>query len=201
MRKLTQLLFVLSFCITVINCNNSKQIGSDSNENFTSYWMNFIKTFNEKKTPGINKYINPQHGFFVLDNPGAFSIVKHFDSFNEIMEMEGEFDIAYLKVLKVDCDLQDGKRPYYDCEKGWDIEGCYLEKFPEFKITDYYETMIEYELTDSNGVRDDMILSKKSDSIITHLVYNTEATVGFYFGKIDNKWYLVCIDKVTPCSA
>jgi len=201
MRKLLQLLFILSFCVTMINCNNSKQNGIDTNISFTSFWVSFIKVFNEKKVPEINKYINSKYGFFVIENPGAFSIVEHFDSFDEIMEMEGEFDIAYLKVLKVDCDLRDGTRPYYDCEKGWDKEGCFLEESPEFKISKYYETMIEYELADSNIVKEDMILSKKSNLIITHLVYNTESTVGFYFGKIDDRWYLLCIDKVTPCDA
>jgi len=201
MRKLLQLLFILLFCVTMINCNNSKQYGNDENASFTSFWVNFIKVFNEKKTSEINKYINFQYGFFVIDNPGAYSVVQHYDSFNEIMKMEGEYDIAYLKVLKVGCDLRDGKRPYYDCEKGWDKEGCFLEESPELKISEYYETMIEYQLADSNIVKEDMDLSKKSNLMITHLVYNTEATVGFYFGKIDNKWYFLCIDKVTPCSA
>lgn len=115
--------------------------------------------------------------------------------------MEGEYDIAHLKVMKVDSDLKDGEKPFYDCEKGWDKEGCYLEKLPKFKITYYYETMIEYQQADSNIVKDEMVLSKKSDSRITHLVYDTKATVGFYFGKIDDRMYLLCIDKVTPCDA
>ncbi|MBL7129525.1 MAG: hypothetical protein ISS16_11155 [Ignavibacteria bacterium] len=202
MRKLLQLLFILSFCVTMINCNNSKQNGSDTNVSFTSFWVSFIKAFNDKKAPEINKYINSKYGFFVIDNPGAYSIVQHFNSFDEIMKMEGEHDIAHLKVMKVENDLKDGKKPFYDCEKeSWDKQGCFLEVAPESKITYYYETMIEYELADPSIVKDEMVLSKKSDSMITHLVYNTEATVGFYFGKIDDRWYLLCIDKVTSCSA
>jgi len=200
-KNLTLLLFVMILFITMTSCDTSKQQASNLNAGF---WQEFIKAFNEKKPLEINKYINSNYGFFVIDNPGAFLIVKHFYSFNEIMEMEGEFDIAYLKVLKVDCDLRDGKRPYYNCdydENGWDKEGCFLEKSPKFKISEEYKNMIGYELVDSNIVKDEMILSKKSDSIITHLVYNTEATVGFYFGKINNRWYLLCIDKVTPCDA
>ena len=201
MKKPLQFLFVLSFCVTMITCNTPKHDGSDTNVSFTSFWVNFIKAFNKKKTTELNKYVNSKYGFFVIDNPGAYSVVQHFNSFDKIMKMEGEYDIAHLKVMKVDNDLKDGKKPFYDCEKGWNKEGCYLEKFPEFKITDYYETMIEYELADSNIVKDEIVLSKKSDSMITHLVYDTKATVGFYFGKIDDKWYLLCIDKVTPCSA
>ena len=201
MRKLLQLLLVLTFCVTMISCNTAKQNGNDTYVSFTSFWVNFIMEFNEEKTHEINKHINPKYGLFVITNPGAYSVVCHFDSFNDFAIKRGEFSIDYLKILNVDCDLRDGKRPYYDCEKGWDKEGCFLEESPEFKIFEYYKTMIEYQLADSNIVKDEMILSKKSDSIITHLVYDTEATVGFYFGKIDNRWYLLCIDKVTPCDA
>jgi len=63
MRKLIQLLVVISFCVTVISCNTSKQYGSDTNESFTSSWVNFIKAFNERKTQEINKYIKPKYGF------------------------------------------------------------------------------------------------------------------------------------------
>ena len=202
MKKLILFLFVLSFCITMITCNTPKYDVSDTNISFPSFWVNFIKAFNEKKATEINKYINSKHGFFVIDNPGAFIVVQHFNSFDEIMEMEGKYDIAHLKVMKVESDLRNGKKPFYNCKKeSWDKEGCFHEETPESKITYYYETMIEYQLADSNIVKDEMILSKKSDSMITRLVYDTKATIGFYFGKIDDKWYLLCIDKVTPCSA
>jgi hypothetical protein len=186
----------------MFSCNTSKHKGDNAIGNFSDFFEKFIKAFNQKNTLEVNKYLNLEYGFFVIDNPGAFTVVKHFESFGEIMEMEGEYDIAHLKVLKVDCDLKNGKKPYYDCEKeSWDKEGCFLEEAPESRITYYYETMVEYELADSNIVKDEIILSKKSDSMITHLVYNTETNVGFYFGKINDEWYLLCIDKVTPCSA
>ena len=201
MRKYQRLLVLFVLCVLMLSCNTSKQKGDDANGNFSDFFENFIKAFNQKDTLAVNKYLNPEYGFFVIDNPGAFSVVRHFDSFDEIMKMEGEYDIAYLKVLKVDCDLKNDKKPFYECETGWDKEGCYLEKYPKFKISDYYKTMIEYELTDSNAVKEEMDLSLKSEVMIVRLVYSTEAPIGFYFVKIDEKWYLLCIDKVTPCSA
>lgn len=201
------LFFNTLYCkrVDTIKSSQGRDINKSSEQNhrnFEDFWIKFIKAFNEKNTLEINKFLNPEYGFFVLDNPGAIYIVRHFDSFDEIMEMEGESDIAYLKVLKVDCDLKEGEKPFYECESdGWNKEGCYLEKYPELKISDYYKTMIEYELIDSNSVKKEMELSLKAENMITHLVYSTEAPIGFYFAMIDEKWYLICIDKVTPCDA
>lgn len=201
MRKTLQILFVLSFCVTMISCNTPKHDGSDTSLNFTSFWVSFVKAFNEKKTNEINKYINSKYGFFVIDNPGAYTVVYRFDSFNEFAIRSGDFSIEYDKILNVDCKLTDGKRPYYDCEKGWDKEGCFLEKTPEFKLYELYESMVEYFLVDSNSVKEEMELVTDFDTMNTRLVYSTDKAVGFYFGEIDGKWYLLCIDEVTPCSA
>ena len=201
MRKYERLLVLFVLCVVMFNCNTSKKKGDGANGNFSDFFEEFIVAFNQKNTLEINKCFNPDYGFFVIDNPGAFSVVQHFDSFDEIMQMEGEYNIAYLKVLKVDCDLKSGKKPFYECETGWDKEGCYLEMYPKFNISDYYKSMIEYELADSNAVKVEMDLALKSEVTIARLVYSTEAPIGFYFVKIDEKWYLLCIDKVTPCSA
>ena len=102
MRKLILFLFVILFSVTVISCDTSNKDESYTGTSFTSFWVNFIKAFNEKKSPELNKYINSKYGLFVIDNPGAYSVVQHFDSFDEIMKMEGEYDVAHLKVMKVE---------------------------------------------------------------------------------------------------
>lgn len=65
MRKLIIFLFVISFCVTMIGCNTSKKDGSNTNISFTSFWVNFIKAFNEKKTSELNKYLNSKYGFLL----------------------------------------------------------------------------------------------------------------------------------------
>lgn len=201
MKRFQLLLLLVALCVALFNCNTSKQKEDDANEKFSVFFEKFIKAFNEKKTNEINKHINSKYGFFVIDNPGAYTVVYRFDSFNEFAIRSGNFSIEYDKLLNVDCKLTDGKRPYYDCEKGWDKEGCFLEKTPEFKLYELYESMVEYFLVDSISVKEEMELVTDFDTMTTRLVYSTDKIAGFYFGEIEGKWYLLCIDEVTPCSA
>ena len=59
--------------------------------------------------------------------------------------------------------------------------------------------MINYKLIEKDKV--DLDKTADADELITQLFYDTNETVGFYFGKKDGKWKLVAIDRVIPCSA
>ena len=171
-------------------------------EPFKEFYERFISAFNEKNTQEINKCINSEYGLFVLDNPGAFSVASHYNSFSDIMGIDGESDIGNLKVLKVNCKLQEGKPPVYDCELDkWNKQGCFLDKNSNLSISEYYKTMLEYNLVDINSIKTEMSLAEKSSPYISYQVYSTKGDVGFYFGIIDNNWCLICINKITPCSA
>jgi len=171
-------------------------------EPFMDFYERFISAFNEKNITELNKCINSEYGLFVLDNPGAFSVASHFNSFSDIMGIDGESDIGNLKALKVNCKLQEGKPPIYDCELDkWNKQGCFLDKNSSLSISEYYKIMLEYNLADINSIKTEMALSEKSGPYISHQVYSTKGDIGFYFGIIDNNWCLICINKITPCSA
>lgn len=189
-------IFVMLFSISSFCAATEKP------EPFDDFFVRFIKAFNEKNSAVINDCVNSDYGFFVLDNPGAFWVAYNFKSFDEIMKLEGENDVANLKVMKVECDYVNGKAPVYSCEEEkWNKEGCFLDKKPKLPVSKIYKSMIEYQLGDENELKSKLKLAKKSESKISHLVYSTNSNVGFYFGIVDGKWFLFCIDKITPCSA
>ncbi len=188
--------FVLSFLFSSFSAAEEKT------EPFGDFFGRFIKAFNDKNTTGINECVNSDYGFFVLDNPGAFLVAKSFLSFEEIMKLEGESDIGCLKVMKVECDYVNGKAPVYSCEEEkWNKEGCFLDNNPKLPVSEIYESMIEYQLGEDEVLKAGLELAKKSELKISCLVYSTGSNVGFYFGVVDGKWFLLCIDKITPCSA
>jgi len=177
-------------------------VASEKPEPFDTFFEKFINGFNKKNSTVINECVNSDYGFFVLDNPGAFWVAQIFKSFDEIMKLEGEYGVANLKVLKVECDYVNGKAPVYSCEKEkWNKEGCFLDKKPKLPISKIYKSMIEYQLGEENELKSSLEIAKKSESKISHLVYSTNSNVGFYFGIVDGKWFLFCIDIITPCSA
>lgn len=174
-------------------------------EPFNEFLERFILAFSEKNAAIIDKYINSEFGLFVLDNPGAFAIVEHFKSFDDIMKLDYEYNIGFLKVCKVNCKFTKGTIPEYNCGneemEGWNKNGCFYNDNQTLTITKYHNFMIDYNLGDIQVIKDNIELAAKSEKYITHLAYSTESSIGFYFGIVDNNWYLICIDKITPCSA
>lgn len=174
-------------------------------EPFNEFLERFIVAFNEKNTAEINKCIDGEHGLFVLDNPGAFAIVEQFKSFVDIMMLDYEYNIGFLKACKVDCKFTKGTIPVYNCDteemEGWNKNGCFYNDNQTLFITKFYKDMLKYNLGDIQVINEDMELAAISEKYITHLAYSTESSIGFYFGLIDGDWRLICIDKITPCSA
>jgi hypothetical protein len=176
-----------------------KKISSNNQE--TSFPVEeFISDFNSKDINKLKKYDNDKYGLFVLDNPGAFVVLYHFNSISEILNYETNTDIGAIKNYTINCTFQNGTKPVYSCEsEKWNREGCFkcnvknaelvkhLKWNLEFKIGNLTETQIEY--------------AKTLDPLSVVLLYSTNSNIGFYFYKLEGKWYLSCIDKVTPCSA
>lgn len=174
----------------------------ENSEPFEVFFKRFLFLFNNKITAEIDKCIHSDYGLFVLDNPFAFWVAEHFNSFEEIMNLDFEYNIGYLKIMKVDCDYVIGKEPVYTCDEDmWNKEGCFLDKNPKLPISRIYELMINSHSSDVNIPRSEIELAKKSDAQISHLVYNTDMRIGFYFGYLDGRWILFCINKITPCDA
>ena len=121
------------------------------------------------------------------------------------MNLDFDYNIGSLKNSKIDCNFNKGTIPYYNCDneeqEGWNKEGCYYDKHKTNLITKLYKTMLEYNLGDANIIKTDVKIAEKAQAYISHLAYSTYNSIGFYFGIIDNNWYLICIDKITPCDA
>ena len=208
MKKSTILIvFILLIQIGYCNSNSPDITNPQTNkvEPFKEFLDKFIKVFNEKNTTEINKYIYSDFGLFVLDNPGAFWVVERFNSFSEIMNLNFDYNIGSLKNCTVDCNFNKGSIPYYNCDnesqEGWNKEGCFYDKHKTNQITKLYKLMLEYNLGDVHTISIDLKIAEKSQVYISHLAYSTYNGIGFYFGIINNNWYLICIDKITPCSA
>ncbi len=208
MKKLTALIVFISL-IQIGYCNITYSEISNTQDNnvepFKDILDKFIKAFNEKNISEINKYIYSEYGLFVLDNPGAFGVVERFNSFDDIMNLNFDSNIGLLKKCTVGCNFNKGTIPYYNCgndgPEGWNKEGCFYDKHKTTLITKIYKLMLEYNLGDVQTISTDLKIAEKSQVYISHLAYSTYNSIGFYFGIINNNWYLICIDKITPCDA
>lgn len=196
MNKLIPVLLIFFiFSCTGSNRNEDKKFQDVANE--------FIVAFDNKDLTSIEKYIDPKSGFFVIDNPGAFIIVEYFTSFNQIAMLDSEYGIGYLNHMRTGCrQFVDGSVPVYSCdEERWNTTGCFTGKSNSPGLSRLFLNLLQFELLDQFGYDNQITRAREIDSQITHFIYSTDASVGFYFGKIDGNWRLLCIDKVVPCSA
>jgi len=185
---------------------------SKESDNFPMQFEKFKTTFNSKNISGLNEYINPEYGFFVLDNPVSAPInAYYFSSFDTVFNNSEEWHLFKLKKIELHCEPKKGKLPLYGCEEdenfGWDKEGCYyndnFENNPLTEIYSYIESYGYFIVYGEENYNEALIKAKFKENIdhIDNVFYSTEFEVGLYFGEINGKFYLLMIDLATPCNA
>ncbi|HLT24408.1 MAG TPA: hypothetical protein VK004_04720 [Ignavibacteria bacterium] len=202
--KLIRSFIILAVLIPVFYGCSASPLGSSQDEEFLAAAEDFITAFNNKDVTGIDKYIDIEYGVFVLHNPGAYIVPVRLNSFGEIMSMEGEYDIANLKVTKVNCaSPRRGLEPIYSCDapEGWNKQGCFYGIEKTIALENLYRDLISYDLLTPEEAAEPMRIAAQSEKNHTYFIYNTDETIGFHFGKRNGKFYIIAIDRVIPCSA
>jgi hypothetical protein len=178
MKKIYLFLIIISF-LFLSGCTSAPQGDSE----FLSTADDFIAAFNSKNAVELNKYVDKEYGFFVIYNPGAFTVAMNLNSFSDVMSLEGTNDVANLKVAKVNClNPRKGLEPVYSCDnEGWNKTGCFYGTQINRSVAGVYDDMMEYELIDAvvaPGLRDKAAASEKN---FAYFVYNTDEEIGLYF--------------------
>lgn len=179
---------------------------------FLKQFEKFKTVFNSKDISGLNEYINPEYGFFVLDNPVSFGVnAYHFNSFDTIFNNSEEWHLYKIKKIEIHCKPKKGKLPVYGCEEdenhGWNKEGCfYNNDFENNQLSEIYsfiERTGSFTVYGEENYNETLIKAKFKENAdqIYSVFYSTEFEVGLYFGEINGKFYLLMIDLVSPCSA
>lgn len=165
---------------------------SESNQTaFRNAATGVLQAINDESAD-LQKFIHPEIGCFTMTNPGVFYVPTHVTQASEVL------DVLYIRPIECD-NLRFGEIPYYDCETGWDKEGCYFNT-GKYALVQAYQDMVEYKLLEELP-QNDVELAQRAEDNMQFVLYSTHNVVGLYFGKIDGQWYLLCVDAVTPCDA
>lgn len=168
-------------------------------ETFASVWPR-LRAHLEAGLEGLVPLIDPASGVFVIDNPGAFVVPMHFRSIAEAGERVPKLTAEHYG-LKCPEPRTDST-PRFSCEtEEWSTAGCVLTPDPDFSVARWYDVALKYEILPAAEVAAGLERARPADAAISHGVYVTEATLGFYFGRVGCTWRIVAIDTVTPCSA
>jgi len=207
--KLTTAIIAMVLIPCLFACKSNKPSESTEEQptqeeiTFQQVATEFLEAFDNKNNTNIATYVDAETGFFVLDNPGAATIPYYFSSWEQITSMQGEYDVAYLNKMKTNCkEIKEGNEPEYSCETdSWSQQGCFFGKSNKLHIEKLYKQLLEFGFIDKEKYDAEIAKAKLVDNYDLNFVYCTNESVGFYFTFKNNKWILVCIDKVTPCSA
>jgi len=149
----------------------------------------------KRDTALLNRFIHPNSGLWVIESNGAMpsarklTSIPAFDNANKKKHIFN-FDTTHLNRKPLQESL-----PLIDCNAGPDFytkTGCFIEET---------NPLISTELWKYCNVDDDQQIEIEQLTLqISATVVNTSEFTA-YFGKMDNKWYLLFIDIRTPCEA
>jgi len=162
-----------------------------------------LLSISKKQAPGLNSYINPTYGVYVLYRIGVP------DEYQNLKKLDGNPPFSFETQTVSASDLKKyslkyGELPAYDCEKGkWNKKGCLTDSTKRFKSISVIASFhMKYD-----GVK----VSKKNMDAIKYIEQNSRKVIFtgskgegviFYLVYINGKWWLSILDTVTTdCSA
>jgi hypothetical protein len=169
-------------------------------EEFARVYNDIALMINSQDYQGLNRYINPASGFYVMINPGSSFLPVYLDSIPVNLEdifATGIF-IYFDEQTKFEAgNLNFGQLPDYNCETGeWSKEGCFVQGVRSFsRISRWEYSLMEYDDWDDNSVQ-------KLREAESKIIIRTINTQGFEidFAYENGKWYIAAFDLATDCN-
>lgn len=168
---------------------------------FETAFTRFLQALHASDTLAINQFIHPDHGLWIIEQPGALPRMTHV---TDIRRFKREYqDISFFTVREEvkTCDLEEEAWPTFDCadmnydkgQSGYSKDGCFVSPPDKFQKSSYWDYASLSE-RDIKRIRAALPLLQKS-------VLHTATSFEFHFGKVDGQWQLLFAKLIYPCSA
>lgn len=204
-----RLLLLLGLIIALGSCQQQKtnkdkiaeteesNVDYQSNEDFLVYFAEFQKDFNLKNVRKLNRYIDGDNGLVVIITKDFYAYPYGFKHFGDFMTNK-ELALDSIQRAKMEFKPEYGAKPVLDCaSKQWNKVGCFWNDKPSSAFTTLYDALMEHHLIPHNPTLEAQL--KTVDVLATRMVYDSHTNMGFYFNRINGKWYLLAIEKINPC--
>jgi hypothetical protein len=180
--------------------DNSKTSNSNSDQ-FRTAFETFFNALHQSDTATINRFIHPENGLWIIEQPGAvpkMTRVKSIQNFKREFQERSFFTIA--SDINT-CNLTEAPHPKFDCgemnyeegKTGYSQDGCFVWDAEKFKQSGYwnYASLAAPQI---QQIQNTLPLLSKS-------VLHTPSSFEFHFGIINKQWYLLFAKIIYPCSA
>lgn len=158
--------------------------------------LNEFKTGSFQKSPS---YIHPKLGFYLIGQPGAYSVPYHLTSFEEVFKKA-----PWLKNgTDMYNELKAESVPTFTCEGDdyFDKNGCFIEDSGNYSsLTGLMKALRQAEFDDFGP--EAVNKAANIEKLVKIEVVETKSGTAFYYGEEAGKWYLLIIDMASyNCSA
>lgn len=155
-----------------------------------------FQTGNFKRCGG---YIHPKYGFYLIGQPGAYSVPYHLTSFQEVFKKAPWLEQG----TDMHVDLKNEALPSFTCEgdNSFSKQGCFIQQRSQYKrLSELMRALRQAEFEEFGP----KVVAKASniEKLIKIEVVETKSGIAYYYGEDAGKWYLMIIDMASySCSA
>ena len=151
-------------------------------------------------TVALNRFIHPELGIWLIEQPGAVPAYAHFRSIQAVRRSYQNLPFASLKEQVQACELQERQEfPEFSCawmdqgRSGFTEDGCFYHNATDFKTTD----MWRYASLSPQQEQQVQETQRQVQKTILH----TRSSFRFHFAYDGAHWRLLFVDLRVPCSA
>lgn len=151
-------------------------------------------------TVALNQFIDPQQGFWLIEQPGAVPAYTHYSSIQEVKRSYQNLPFVSITQQMQACALQEREEfPEFDCawmdqgRTGYAEDGCFYTTATSFRNTDMWQYANLSEQQEENV--------QQMQQQVQQVVLHTPSSYRFYFMHDGAHWRLLFADLRVPCSA
>ncbi|MFD3003271.1 hypothetical protein ACFS7Z_23110 [Pontibacter toksunensis] len=173
--------------------------GSDT-ISFEVAFEHFFKALQAGDTVGLNQFISPQHGFWLIEQPGAVPAYTHFSNIQQVQRSYQDQPFTSIRDQMQECSLQERQEfPEFNCawmdrgRTGFAADGCFYKNTTDFKTSD----MWKYASLEDEQEKHVQQMQQQVQKTVLH----TRSYFRFHFAHDGERWRLLFADLRMPCSA
>jgi len=177
-----------------------RQAGRSDTTDFPAAFAQFFAALQAEDTAALGRYIDPQKGIWLIEQPGAVPAYTHFQTIRAVQRHYQHKPFTSLKEQLQACELEERQEfPRFDCawmdkgRSGYAADGCFYHNTTDFKTSD----MWRYASLSPQQEQEVQQLQQQ----VLKTVLHTRSSYRFYFTYDGTYWRLLFADMRTPCSA
>ncbi|RDV13266.1 hypothetical protein DXT99_20540 [Pontibacter diazotrophicus] len=167
---------------------------------FEVAFEHFFRALQAGDTVGLNQFVSPERGLWLIEQPGAVPAYTHFQNIQAVQRSYQNQPFTSITEQMQECDLQERQEfPEFDCawmdrgRSGFAEDGCFFRDATDFHTSDMWQ------YANLNPEQEEQV--QRMQQQVQKTVLHTRTSYRFHFAHDGERWRLLFADLRVPCSA